>query len=91
MDWLHGSDRILAVAETIPVSACDCMGTYEASEVRVPRLAHHSKVHTATSKEKILAIARLRIAGRRRHVCETETIAGHPAADLVLMIGEISR
>ena len=38
MDWLHGSDRILAVAETIPVSACDCMGTYEASEVRVPRL-----------------------------------------------------
>lgn len=36
VDWLHESDRILVVGETIPVSFCQCMGTFELYDVSVP-------------------------------------------------------
>jgi hypothetical protein len=36
--WVHGSDRVLVVAEVVPVSICECQGTYVLYEVGVAGL-----------------------------------------------------
>ncbi len=50
--WLHGSDRILVVAETIPVSACSCMGTFELYEMVLPEGRILQKYNQLEAKRK---------------------------------------
>ena len=36
VEWLNGTNRILAVAEVVPVSICSCMGMFKAYELSLP-------------------------------------------------------
>jgi hypothetical protein len=36
IDWVDGSDRILVAAEVVPVSICQCNGTFKVYEVGLP-------------------------------------------------------
>jgi hypothetical protein len=39
IDWLAGSRQLLAAAEVVPVSACECMGTYKVFAVNLSDLS----------------------------------------------------
>jgi hypothetical protein len=52
VDWLHGSERILVAAEVVPVSICECKGTFELYEVAVPGLRIERTYSQRFAKQK---------------------------------------
>ena len=57
VDWVSGSDRILVAAEVVPVSICQCSGTFKVYEVSLPdvRILHaYSQVEAKQKFSKLL-------------------------------------
>jgi len=52
VDWLQDSERILVAAEVIPVSICECKGTFRLYELSVPNLRIEASYSQRDAKQK---------------------------------------
>ena len=52
VDWLDGSDRILVAAEVVPVSVCECMGSFKLYEIILPDVKIQRSYSQSVSKQR---------------------------------------